>query len=303
MKKRVSKGSKGKLMKCFFFILAFLIVSTATFAQDMDAGQINQKMTEIRRNTDWDNPAEAKKGNEAIQQLSKQLKLLKQMGSAVKESNLEEIINENIEYNDQIWQQIMKTFREGEGADILLGEPVRVEIIEEYKDDESPIVKSQEYLDEMTLLVIDMSLKTVQRTIDQMDKFKSIRTLVITGGSSGSSVDLKDLLTRAENYPLEQLHIINFSLYVTEIPEQVGSFKNLSLLSFIGNNISDLPQEVGSLITLKILYVDNNPVTTLLPAISKLRQLESLGIGKTNITQAEIENLKQQLPNCKILLQ
>lgn len=287
------------LLLCTFIFIAAIHVS----AQDMDAKQINNKMTEIRRNTNWDDAAAAKKANEEIQKLSKQLKLLKQKGSRVKDDKYEDIITDNIEYNDQIWQQIMKAFREGEGADILLGEPVREEIIEEYKDDESPVIKNQEYLDEMTLLVIDMSLKTVQRTIDQMDKFKSIKTLIITGGNSGSPVDLIDLLTRAENYPLEQLHIINFSHYVTKIPEQVGNFENLSLLSFINNNISNLSQEVGSLKSLKTLYVDKNPVSTLLPAISKLKQLENLGIGKTNITQAEIENLQQQLPNCKILLQ
>jgi hypothetical protein len=197
----------------------------------------------------------------------------------------------------------MKAFREGEGADILLGKPVREEIIEEYKDDESPVIKNQEYLDDMTLLVIDMSLKTVQRTIDQMDKFKSIKTLVITGGSHGSPVDLTDLLTRAENYPLEQLYIINFSHYVSEIPDRVGNFKNLSLLSFINNNIGNLCQEVGSMNSLRTLYLDKNPVTTLLPVISKLKLLENLGLGETNITKAEIENLKQHLPNCKILLQ
>jgi hypothetical protein len=290
-------------MKCLFFVFALLVAVTSALAQEVDAGQINRKMTEIRRNTDWNNPVEAKIANEAIQQLAKQLKVLKQKGTETKDSKYEEIIIENVEYNDQIWQQIMTTFREGEGADILLGKPVREEIIEEYKDDESPVIKNQEYLNEMTLLVIDMSLKTVQRTIDQMDKFKSIKTLVITGGSNGSPVDLTDLLTRAENYPLEQLYIINFSHYVTEIPDQVGNFKNLSLLSFINNNIGNLCQEIGSMNSLRILYLDKNPVTSLLPVISKLKLLENLGLGETNITQAEIESLQQQLPNCKILLQ
>lgn len=58
-----------------------------------------------------------------------------------------------------------------------------------------------------------MSLKTVQRTIDQMDKYKSIKTLIITGGQFGSAVNLDDLLNKAKNYPLEELYIINFKIF------------------------------------------------------------------------------------------
>jgi len=152
----------------------------------MNAKQINQKMTEIRQNTNWDDPVEAKKANEEIQKLSKQLMLLKaNVNPNKKDDPLNDMKKENVESNAKMWNQIMKAVDKGEDADILLGEPVREEIVEEYKDDESPKIKSQEYLNEMTLLVIDMSLKTVQRTIDQMDKFKSIKTLIITGGVWG----------------------------------------------------------------------------------------------------------------------
>jgi hypothetical protein len=287
------------------FLLSIIIffASAAVLAQDMDASQINKKMTEIRRNTNWDDPAAAKKANEEIRMLSKQLMLGGNKSNQPAGEKEKEETEANVNYKMQIWEQMMKSFREGEGADILLGEPVRQEIIEEYKDDESPIIKSPEYLNEMTLLVIDMSLKTVHRTIDQMENFKSIKTLVITGGESGSPVDLKDLLTRAENYPLEQLYIINFQHFVSKIPGQVGNFKSLSLLSFINNNISGLPGEVGLLNSLKTLYADINPISTLLPMVTNLRQLENLGIGKTSISQSEIETIEQQLPNCKILLQ
>jgi hypothetical protein len=197
----------------------------------------------------------------------------------------------------------MKSFEQGKDADILLAEPLREEIIEEYKDDESPIIKSQDYLDEMTMLVIDMSLKTVQRTIDQMEKFKSIKTLIITGGKFGTAVDLQNLLNKAKNYPLEELYIINFKIFVNSIPKQIKQFKNLKLLSILNNNVNSLPAEVENLKSLKTLYVDINPLTTLLPTVGKLNQLENLGIGQTNIAQSEIDKIKQLLPNCKILLQ
>lgn len=155
----------------------------------------------------------------------------------------------------------------------------------------------------MTLLVIDMSLKTVQRTIDQMEKFKSIKALVITGGESGVQVNLNDLLTRAKNYPLEELYIINFKNFVTVIPKQVGKFRNLTLLSITNNQLKALPPEVSSLSRLKTLYADINPISTIISTVGKLKQLDTLGIGKTSIAQSEIEQIKKQLPNCRIELQ
>jgi hypothetical protein len=40
---------------------------------------------------------------------------------------------------------------------------------------------------------------------------------------------------------------------------------------------------------------------TLFPTISLFKNLETLGIVKTGITMTEVSELKQILPNCKIL--
>lgn len=175
--------------------------------------------------------------------------------------------------------------------------------MEKYKNYKSPISKNGEYLDDINLLVIDMSLKNVQRTIEQMDKFNSVKILVITGGAFGSFVNLDDILTRARNYPLEELYIMNFRNFVTKIPKQISHFKSLTTLSIINNNVISLPKEIGLITSLKVLYVDVNPISTLLPIVSNLKQLEKLGISKTRISQSEIVELKQQLPYCEILLQ
>ncbi len=285
------------------FLLCFILLGSLA-AQQLSPSQIRQKMAKIRQSTNWDNAEAAKKANEEIRKLARQLMLSGKNQNTQKDQQIDKSEEEkNVDYKLGLWKQMMEAASKGEDADILLGKPVREEIIEEYKDDESPNIKSQDYLDEMTLLVIDMSLNTVQRTIDQMDKFKSIKTLVITGGKFGAPVNLDDLLTRAKNYPLQELYIINFKNFVTEIPKQVGKFKNLTLLSIINNQLKMLPSEVGTFIKLNTLYVDINPITTLLPTISKLKQLDTLGIGKTSIAQSEIDQIKQQLPNCKILLQ
>ncbi len=291
-------------MKYFLLIWALLFAISA-FAQDMDATQIKKRMSEIRKTTDWEDPAAVKKANDEIKELSKKLMLSGKNQNPTNEidSLKLEQEKENIDYKLKLLEQIHESVKQGEGADIFLGKPIREEIIEEFKNDESPIIKNPEYFDEMTLLVIDMSLKTVQRTIDQMEKFKSIKTLIITGGQFGTAVNLDDLLKKAKNYPLEELYIINFKIFVNSIPTQIKQFKNLKLLSVLNNNVNHLPAEVGNLPSLQTLYVDINPISTLLPTVGKLKHLEKLGVGKTGVSESEIVQIKQLLPNCEVLLQ
>jgi Leucine-rich repeat (LRR) protein len=286
-------------------ILFLLFTSNLIAQQDLTPQEIKELMSQIREDTDWSDPVASKKANEQIKKLSKQLMLsrVNQNPSNQTDSVQAELQKENIENISKTWNQIMESAKLGEEGDILLGKPIREEIIEEFKNDESPIIKNPEYFEEMGLLVIDMSLKTVQRTIDQMDKYKSIKILVITGGKFGSAVNLDDLLKRAKNYPLEELHIINFGLFVNSIPKQIKQYKNLKLLSVLNNNVNSLPTDVGSLTSLKTLYVDINPISTLLPTVGKLKKLEKLGVGKTNIGESEITQIKQLLPNCEVLLQ
>jgi len=274
-------------------------------AQNQSPEELKKQMAKIRQSTDWNDPVAAKKANDEIKILSKQLMMSGKNQNPTNESDSLKLEQEKegVEYKMKLWSQIQESAKNGENADILLGKPIREEIIEEFKNDESPIIKNQEYLDEMTLLVIDMSLKTVQRTIDQMDKYKSIKTLIITGGQFGSAVNLDDLLNKAKNYPLEELYIINFKIFVNSLPKQIKQFKNLKLLSVLNNNVKSLPSEVGSLTSLKTLYVDINHISTLLPTVGKLKQLEKLGVGKTNINESEIAKIKQLLPNCEVLLQ
>jgi len=286
-----------------FLLLLVLLLAVPSFSQDMDATQIKMRMAEIRKTTNWDNPAEAKKANDEIKELSKKLMLSgKNQNPANQSDSLKlEQEKENIDYKLKLFGQINESVKQGENADILLGEPVRDEIAEDYKNDESPTIKNQEYLDEMDLLVIDMSLKTVQRTIDQMEKFKSIKTLIITGSKFGAAVDLQNLLSRAKNYPLENIYIINFKLFVSSIPKQIKQFKNLKLLAVFDNQISSLPSEIGSLFSLETLYVDVNPISSVLSVVGKLKQLKYLGLVKTQISDSEITEIKKLLPNCEVL--
>ena len=271
--------------------------------QSADIKELNRKMTEIRRNTNWDDPNAARRANEEIRRLSKEVQLLMQRVNTQNPSKTDEINRQNVESNAKTFGQILDAFERGEEADILLGKPVREEIIEEYKDDDSPVIKSPDYLNQSTLLVIDMSLKTVQRTIDQMERFTSIKTLVIFCSGSPAPVNLQELLKKAKDYPLEELYIMNFQNFVTSLPGEIRHFGNLNILSLIKNKIRTLPAEVNSLAALKELYVDTNPISSMSTVINRLGNLETLGAVKTSLSTAEINKIKQLLPKCKIITQ
>jgi len=288
-------------MKYLLFGLLFILISEKILAQDLTAKQIDQKMTEIRENTNWDDPAAAIIANDDIKKLSDQLLNLGKKKKDPKDVWIKSPAEQNQDYNVGIFKQMMKSVEQGKGADLLLGEPLRKEIVEEYKEDQSPKNLRKEYLQEMTVLVIDMSLPTVQRTIDIMENYKSIKTLVITGGEHGAPVQLNLILSRAAKFPLKNLYIINFRNFVSSIPTQVNQFTNLSTLGIFNNHISQLPDLNGFSSKLDSLFIDINPITTLYPKISSFKNLKKLGLGKTSISEAERNKIQSLLPNCLIV--
>ena len=292
-------------MNRFFIICLLLLFGCAVFSQakQKSADELKKEMAQIRQNTDWSNESEANKSQAKIEELSKQLMIIRkteqqqQAGATVDSAKL----NEEAEYKMGLWKQMMAAVDQGESGDILLAKPLREKIVEAYKNDESPKVKNPEYFEEQTFLCIDMSVPTIQRIIDQMENFKSIKALMITCSKEPVAVDLDDLLARAKNYPLEQLHIINFKQYVNDIPDEINQFQGLKVLTLLNNNIDQLPASIVHLGDLQKLYVDLNPISTLMPSISSLNMLDTLGIAKTQISESEIGQIKALLPNCKIL--
>ena len=288
-------------MKYFLLIWALLFAVSA-FSQDMDATQIKKRMAEIRKTTNWEDPAAAKKANDEIKELSKKLMLSgKNQNPANEIDSLKlERVNENIDYKLKLLRQINEAVKQGENADISLGKPIREEIVEEYKEDESPKNITPEFFKEMSVLVIDMTIPTVQRTIDVMQNYKSIKTLIITSGKHPVAVNLQELLMKASKYPLENLYILNFDHFVTRIPEQITQFSKLSTLGLFNNKISQLPQNINSIKSLDSLFLDINPISTLFPAINSMKNLKILGIAKTSISDAEIKKIQKLLPNCEV---
>ncbi len=288
----------------YFLLIWVLLFAVSVFAQQMDANQIKKKMSQIRKSTNWDDPVAAKKANDEIKELSKKLMLAgKNQNPTNQTDSLKlEQEKENIDYKLKLMGQIHESVKQGEGGDILLGKPIREEIIEEFKEDESPKNINPDFLKEMTLLVIDMSVPTVQRTIDVMQNFKGIETLIITAGDKSAAVNLSDILKRASHYPLKELYIINFGQFVTSIPKEINQFKNLSTLAVFNNKINKVPEMKGFASKLDSLFIDINPVNSLFPAIGSMKNLKKLGIAKTSISDSEIKEIQKLLPACEVII-
>ena len=283
--------------------------------------QIRQRMAEIRRTTNWDDPAAAKKANEDIRELAKQLMSggNQQMGTGTGTGSgsgsgnqggqdfsddgeeMAEISQDMAQQKMDIFSQIWKAAAGGEGADILLAEPLREEIANEYKEEDSP--QSIPFVaEELEVLVIDVSMKGIQAIIDNMPLYKSIKTLVITNSTSPVPADLSTILKNAADYPLKELYIVNLGVYVTTLPKEITQFRNLVTLGIFSNWISTLPDNIASLIKLKKLYADNNPLTTTFPVMNGLPQLEELGLINTKVPESEISRIQEMYPSCKVIV-
>jgi Leucine-rich repeat (LRR) protein len=286
------------------FLLSLFSLTLSGQNANPDAAQIRQRIAQVRRSTNWNDPAAAKAANEKIKELSKQLVTTGSQSSAQNNTNTGEYAEEESELENakaEIAATIIANALEGNEESYLMADPVRKQIIEEIKEEEAPMVQSQGYQNNITFLIINMSDPDVKNTISHMRDFKSVTTLVITGGSNHASVNLTDLLLRASNYPLETLYIINFRNNLTSIPPQINNFKNLSTLALFNNNISKLPVMTTAGPSIDTLFVDMNPITTLCASLESLPNLKKLGIAKTAINEAEISAIKQKYPHCQIL--
>jgi len=303
-------------MKHNFIILVFLLSNMILLAQNTggEAAQIKQQMSAIRKSTNWSDPAAAKEANAKIESLSAKLtQALRQNNSAQQQpqgnnetpsdANVKNEMQQKLDdYNSKLMNQMMKIVREGDEGNMDLAKPLREEIVEAYNEDQSPKNINQEVLNSVTFLRIDMSLPTVQRTIDVMQNFKAIKTLLITGGAHGAPVDLESILNKAVNYPLKTLYIINFRQFVSSIPSQINDFHQLETVALFNNNLDQLPAMDGFASSLDSLFIDINPVSSLFPHIKSLTSLKKLGVAQTSISEAEIKQIQLLLPKCKILL-
>jgi transcription-repair coupling factor (superfamily II helicase) len=302
-------------MKRFLLFIILFIINLALMAQNTntEAKQIKQQMATIRKSTNWSNPAAAKEANAKLEALAAKLtQSLRQNNPAQQTTQVNnqsqpgskveiELQQKMDAYSTKLSNQMLKIAREGDGGKMDLAEPLRDEIVKEYKDDDDPKIKCREWMQSMPYLLINMSEPQVQVVIDQMTVFRGIKTLIVTCNTKGTPVDLEEILRNAVGYPLEELYIINFGNSVTHLPSGIGNFSKLNMLSVYNNNLLDLPASISKLNNLNELYADINPIMSIKPVVSTLSGLRNLGIAKTGISEAEITQIQQILPKCTIL--
>lgn len=282
--------------------LVFLIFAVESMnAQNQSPEVLKQQMAKIRQSTNWEDPVAAKRANEQIRELSKKLMMT---GNNQNPANHNDSIKleqekEGVDYKMKLWGQMQESAKQGAGADILLAEPIREEIKEDYRDDEAEGLNLA-MLNECTTLILDFSVPITQTLVSQMELFRSIKTLIIIGVESHVPVDLNNILNKAKKYPLFELYIVGFEANLKKIPENILLFPELNILGLYGNQISVLPDNLLNFNKLKVLQLDYNPITTMQPLKELVRNLEELSIRKTKISQSELAELKQTFPNCKI---
>jgi Leucine-rich repeat (LRR) protein len=294
----------------FLFCLSALAGAQNTQSPD----QIRAQMAEIRRTTNWDDPVAAEKANAEIKVLAKQLMMSGNtqsgsgtgnrggQGQTTDAGKLNEATEEMVDYSMEMMSQIIKSAAGGEGADILLAEPVRKEIVKEFKEDEKRSL-DPEIMEKMDILVLDMGMPGIDAIVDAMPLFRSISTLVIYGEKNGAAVDLSMIFKKAENYPLKELYILNFGGLVTSLPTSISQFKDIKILNLSGNNFNYLPSEVAGLNQITELYLNNNPLETLFPQISGLKNLITLCLLGTTVPENEVARMEELYPHCKIFRQ
>lgn len=298
-------------MKCIFLLVIFFILNLALVAQNnnTEANQIKKQMATIRQSTNWGDPVAAKAANAKIQELAVKLtKALRQgkpqtlpPGSeGIKPEEAAKIQQENDNYSNKLWSQMMKIVQEGGNGKWDLAEPLRKEIVEEYKDDENPAIKNNEWLQQIPYLQINVSMPGIQAVIDQMPLFRGIKILIVTCEKAGTPVDLSEIMKKASAYPLEELYVMNFGSSVTRIPPEVSAFSQLKILSFVNNQLGSIPESVGKLTMLNDLQVDLNPISEALSGIKSLKMLKQLSLVKTNIPESEIAQIQKLFPHCEI---
>jgi hypothetical protein len=306
-------------MRTLRFVALVLCVAGVAFSADPAPAprtieQIRKEMTAIRRGTNWGDAAAAQLANERIAQLTEEmLRVAKPKRPEEQASAAEAAANNTADPNAggldqaklgrQFIMQAAEAVAGGKSADMPLAKQVRDQIVADYQADVDPAIKCPEVLQNQTTLVIDCSSPAAQAVIDQMEKFRGIRTLVITGGRTGAPVDLPAILKKARAYPLRELYIISFHQFVAALPPETVGFAELKVLGVFGNSLTELPAGVGGLRDLETLFVDGNPLPTILPVVRPLSKLGKLGVGKTDIPAAELAEIQRLFPNCSLLTQ
>lgn len=290
-----------KRIYLFMMVLVLGCFSAKAQMTKAEAEVLKQQLLKLKESINWNDPAAAQKGLQKIMELTKKLTPNLPNSNPVPTENETNSSDATEEMKSKIWGQIVSGAAGGGESDILIAEPVRNEITEAYKEEEAPKKVHPEFFEANEVLAIDFAQSQASFLVEQMPNFRNIKILILTASKPGVKIQLDEVLSRASDYPLESLYIINFRQQVATLPEQIGQFSGLKTLAIFNNALSKLPTSIQQLTHLETLYVDKNPLTTLLPVLQSLKNLKELGLAQTSVSSAEIQKIQQALPACKIL--
>ena len=86
------------------------------------------------------------------------------------------------------------------------------------------------------------------------------------------------------------------------LPAEIRHLSNLITLDASNNQMTGIPAEVGQLSNLEYLNFANNQLTGLPYELGNLKNLKVLNLSGNNPAQADLEIIKQGIPNAQIIL-
>lgn len=89
-------------------------------------------------------------------------------------------------------------------------------------------------------------------------------------------------------------------LAINKLPAEIRNLKNLEVLKLSLNYIEELPFEILELKKLRILDLTENPNFSDIETVGKIKWLKEFYCFGCNLSEKEINQLKKELPNCKI---
>ncbi len=297
--------TRNRGMRGFLLVAALVGLPAAPLALDDHAtpAQIRAEMTRVRRTVNWEDSAAADRATAEIGLLSEQLSRALARGDreARRNGSVDAGGNAAPGSHRDVWNQVVKSATSGPGAPVDLAVNVRLDVERKNREEDSTELKSTRMIAELDTLIIDFSRSEGRILATQLDQYKGIKTLVLTGGGAPTPVALDEVLRRARGLPLETLYVIDFRSAVRSLPAAVADFRGLKVLGLFGNQLEGLPGPVASLPGLTRLYLEANPITTLLPGVLRLTGLTELGVGKTRIGPAERLQIERALPGCQVV--
>lgn len=97
---------------------------------------------------------------------------------------------------------------------------------------------------------------------------------------------------------LQVLNLSNNKLKT--IPASIGRLQNLQILMLSKNKINHLPEEIKDMKSLTTIYLSQNRLVEVPAWVGGLSKLRHLDLTLNNLTNYEIELVRQRLPRCKI---